>query len=87
MHITLLLDRIADHDIPKSDIVLAAGCLISDVDHQFDPDGLEAAQHVSSYAGGGADIVPPFWKACDDDVVIANAIEGVGVVVVRGIGW
>lgn len=84
---TLLLDRTADHDIPKSDIMLAAGCSSSDADHQSDPDGLEAAQHVFSHAGGRGNTVPPFRKACDDDVMIANATESVGVVVVRGVGW
>lgn len=66
--------------------MLAAGCPSSDAEHQSDPDGLEAAQHVFSHAGGGRDIVPPSRKACDNEVMIANAIEGVDVVVVRGIG-
>ena len=86
-HTTLLLDRTADHDIPESDIMLVAGCPTSDADHQSDPDRLEASQHVFSHAGGRGDTVPPFRKACDDDVMIANATEGVGVVVVRGVGW
>ena len=83
---TLLLVRTADHDVPKSDIMLAAGCPFSDADYQSDSDGLKAAQHVFSHAGGGGDTVPLFRKACDDDVMIVNATEGVGVVVVRGIG-
>lgn len=32
-------------------------------------------------------LVPSFRKACDDDIVIADATEGVGVAVVKGIGW
>ena len=48
----LLLDRTADHDVTESDIMLAAGCPSSDADYQFDPDRLEAAQHVFSHAGG-----------------------------------
>ena len=85
-HTTLLLDRTANHDISEFDIMLAAGCPSSDAEHQSDPDRLEAGEHVFSHAGGEGDIVPPSRKACDDDVVIANAVKGVDVVVVRGIG-
>lgn len=84
-HTTLLLNRTTNHDISEFDIMLTAGCPSSDTEHQPDPDRLEAEKHVFSHAGGEGDIVPPSRKVCDDDVVIANAIKGVDVVVVRGI--
>ena len=56
-YIIFFLNKTVDHDIFKFNIMFIAECFFFDIDHQFDSNELEAAQHVFSHADGGGDII------------------------------
>jgi len=75
--------RASDHHVPQSDVVFLTWRPSCDSHHQSDADRFEGPEHILRHRGGRGDPISAFREACDDDMVIAHATQGVSVTVMR----
>ena len=78
--------RTADDDIAKSNVMFVAGCSSSGADHEPNPNRLEASYHVFGHACGRSNSISSFREARDDNAMLTDTAETIGVIVVR-LGW